>query len=100
MAGPRLPNGAASSDPFWRVARNALGSARLVFLDAGKFDEYGLQFGARMLAQRLKNSGVSLHHEEFEGGHMGTAHRYDVSLPKLLAALEDDHSPAGLRERL
>jgi hypothetical protein len=41
---------------------------------------------------------------------MGTAHRYDVSLPKILAALEDPHCyarartralrPAGSRERL
>lgn len=94
----------------WEKHTNALASARLVFLDAGKFDEYGLQFGARMLAKRLKNSGVTVHHEEFEGGHMGTAHRYDVSLPMLLAALEDDsdahRSPApgrastGPRERL
>jgi len=88
-------------DPVVRLEKqaNALSSARLVFLDAGNFDEYGLQFGARMLAKRLKNSGVTVDHEEFEGGHMGTAHRYDVSLPKLLAALEDELD-AGPRERL
>jgi enterochelin esterase-like enzyme len=68
---------------------NALLNARLVFLDAGKSDEYGLQFGARMLAQRLSNSGVKVQHEEFEGGHMGTAYRYDASLPIILAALEE-----------
>jgi enterochelin esterase family protein len=88
-------------DPVVRLQKraNALSAARLVFLDAGKYDEYGLQFGARMLAQCLKNSGAQVHHEEFEGGHMGTSHRYDVSLPNLLAALEDDPS-AGPRERL
>lgn len=88
-------------DPVVRLEKHAdaLSGARLVFLDAGKFDEYGLQFGARMLAQCLKNSGVTVHHEEFEGGHMGTSHRYDVSLPTLLAALEDDPS-AAVRERL
>jgi enterochelin esterase-like enzyme len=88
-------------DPVVRLEKHAdaLSGARFVFLDAGKFDEYGLQFGARMLAQRLKNSGVTVHHEEFEGGHMGTSHRYDVSLPTLLAALEDDSSGAA-RERL
>jgi enterochelin esterase family protein len=88
-------------DPVVRLEKHAhaLSGARLVFLDAGKFDEYGLQFGARMLAQRLKNSGVTVHHEEFEGGHMGTSHRYDVSLPTLLAALEEDSSSAA-RERL
>jgi enterochelin esterase family protein len=78
-------------DPVVRLqkAPKLLEDARLVFLDAGKYDEYGLQFGARILAQCLNNSGVTAHHEEFEGGHMGTSHRYDVSLPKLLAALED-----------
>jgi enterochelin esterase-like enzyme len=88
-------------DPVVRLEKhaNALSGARFVFLDAGKFDEYGLQFGARMLAQCLKNSGVTVHHEEFEGGHMGTSHRYDVSLPNLLAALEEDSS-SGSRERL
>jgi enterochelin esterase-like enzyme len=67
----------------------ALRDASLVFLDAGKSDEYGLQFGARVLAQRLTAAGVRVHHEEFEGGHMATAHRYDVSLPTILAALPD-----------
>ncbi len=85
-------------DPLIRAERdaNALKDARLVFLDAGKSDEYGLQFGARMLAQRLVNSGARVHHEEFEGGHMGTGHRYEVSLPKILSALEG----ACLCERL
>ncbi len=84
-------------DPLIRAERdaNALKDAQLVFLDAGKSDEYGLQFGARMLAQRLVNSGVRVHHEEFEGGHMGTGHRYEVSLPKILSALEG----ASLSER-
>ncbi len=77
-------------DPLIRAEKqpNALKDAALVFLDAGKSDEYGLQFGARMLAQRLTNSGVKVQHEEFEGGHMGTAYRYDASLPILLAALD------------
>jgi enterochelin esterase family protein len=79
-------------DPCVRLEKRAdcLSQARFVFLDAGKRDEYGLQFGARILAQRLNNSGVTLHHEEFDGGHMGTSHRYDVSLPKLLAAVSGD----------
>jgi enterochelin esterase-like enzyme len=77
-------------DPVVRAASepSALREARLVFLDAGKSDEYGLQFGARLLAERLSRSGVAVDHEEFEGGHMGTAYRYDVSLPKIIAALD------------
>ncbi len=82
-------------DPVVRAENDAsaLEAARLVFLDAGKSDEYGLQFGARMLAQRLTISGIKVHHEEFEGGHMGTAHRYDVSLPIILSALEETSAP-------
>jgi S-formylglutathione hydrolase FrmB len=77
-------------DPLELVEKrvDAVRSARLVFLDAGKSDEYGLQFGARMLAKRLVNSGATVHHEEFEGGHMGTGHRYDVSLPRILSAVQ------------
>lgn len=90
-----------SHDPCVRLEKRAdcLSQARFVFLDAGKRDEYGLQFGARILAQRLNNSGVTLHHEEFDGGHMGTSHRYDVSLPKLLAAASGD-VPTGTGGRL
>lgn len=69
---------------------SCLRDARLVYLDAGKADEYGLQFGARMLAARLSELGVTVHHDEFEGGHMGTAYRYDVSLPTIIAALEHE----------
>ncbi|HEX5658182.1 MAG TPA: alpha/beta hydrolase-fold protein [Polyangiales bacterium] len=67
-----------------------LSDARLVFLDAGRSDEYGLQFGARILAGRLRSAGAAVEHQEFDGGHMGTAYRYDVSLPKVIAALDAD----------
>lgn len=77
-------------DPLQIVQKQpeALEKAALVFLDAGRWDEYGLQFGARMLADSLRDRGVRLHHEEFDGGHMGTSYRYDVSLPILINALE------------
>jgi enterochelin esterase family protein len=88
-------------DPVVRAERgdHGLATAQLVFLDAGKSDEYGLQFGARMLAEHLTRSGVAVEHEEFEGGHMGTAYRYDVSLPKVIAALTPafPRSPEAVR---
>lgn len=68
--------------------RDALRSAALVFLDAGDRDEHGLQFAARMLADRLRDRGAPLVFEEFPGGHRGTAHRYDRSIPLVLSALE------------
>ncbi|MEY4512687.1 MAG: hypothetical protein RLZZ450_4809 [Pseudomonadota bacterium] len=83
-------------DPVVRCQQHGprgLRQARLVFLDAGKSDEYGLQFGARILTERLIGSGVAVDHEEFDGGHMGTAYRYDVSFPKIIAALDTDPPP-------
>ena len=75
-------------DPLQRAERdaNALRSATLVYLDAGDRDEHGLQFGARRLAARLRARSVDVHHEEFVGGHRGTAHRYDTSWPLLISA--------------
>jgi enterochelin esterase-like enzyme len=55
-----------------------------VFLDAGDRDEHGLHFAARKMARQLRERGVEVHHEEFPGGHRGTAHRYDRSLEVLL----------------
>jgi enterochelin esterase-like enzyme len=75
-------------DPVARVARDsrAFDGATLLFVDAGDRDEHGLQFGARRLAQLLVPRGVRVQHEEFEGGHRGTSHRYEVSWPLLIAA--------------
>lgn len=78
-------------DPIVRGAtpevREALGSLDLVFVDAGRRDEYLLHLGARRLVDTLRAGGVDVEHDEFDGGHRGTAWRYDVSLPKLAAAL-------------
>jgi len=63
----------------------AMRDAAYVFLDAGDRDEHGLQIGARMVRDRLAARGVRVTHEEFPGGHRGTAWRYDVSIPLLLA---------------
>ncbi len=65
----------------------ALRGMSLVYLDAGTRDEWALDLAARILAARLRGLGVAVEHEEFEDGHMGTAYRYDVSLPKLAVAL-------------
>jgi enterochelin esterase family protein len=75
-------------DPIEIVRRDpdALRTATLVYLDAGDRDEHGLHFGTRRLTQLLMQRGVRVHHEEFEGGHRGTGHRYDVSWPLLVDA--------------
>jgi S-formylglutathione hydrolase FrmB len=76
-------------DPVELVTRHAdaLRGMRLIFVDAGTRDEHHLDLGARIFARRLRALGVACEHEEFDDGHRGTAYRYDVSLPKLAAAI-------------
>ncbi len=68
----------------------ALRRMRLIFVDAGTRDEHNLDLGARIFVRRLRALGIGCDHEEFDGGHRGTAYRYEVSLPKLAAAIGAD----------
>lgn len=76
-------------DPVELIASHAdaLRRMRLVFLDAGARDEWALDIGARVMAARMRALGVAVEHEEFDDGHMNTAYRYEVSLPKLANAV-------------
>jgi enterochelin esterase family protein len=77
-------------DPVEMVAGHAqaLRSLRLVYLDAGIRDEWGLDLATRILAARIRDLGVTVEHQEFDDGHMNTAYRYDVSMPKITSALD------------
>ncbi len=79
-------------DPVRRVEDAAmvdrLRSLAALFLDAGRDDEYGLQYGMRQLARKLDGKGVPLVHEEFDGGHRNTNHRYERSIPFLVGKLQ------------
>jgi S-formylglutathione hydrolase FrmB len=76
-------------DPVELAARHAgaLRGLKLLYLDAGTRDEHALDLGARVLSARLAALGVPHVHEEFDDGHRNTAYRYDVSLPRLAAAI-------------
>jgi enterochelin esterase family protein len=76
-------------DPVDMVAEHAdaLSMLQLLFLDAGTRDEWSLDLGTRILAQRLSALKVPFEHQEFDDGHRGIAYRYDVSLPKMATAL-------------
>jgi hypothetical protein len=65
----------------------SLRQLKLLFIDAGTRDEHNLDLGARIFVGRLRALGVACEHQEFDDGHRGTAYRYDVSLPKLAAAI-------------
>lgn len=69
------------------IHHEALKQYSLVFLDAGKRDEYALQFGARIFSKKLDRHGIRHVHEEFSGGHRGTSYRYDRSFSLMSAAL-------------
>ncbi len=76
-------------DPVQACAMHvdALKSLKLLFLDAGRSDEWFLDFGHRRLAQELGQLGIAFEIEEFDGGHMGIDHRIDQSLARVTQRL-------------
>jgi enterochelin esterase family protein len=71
-------------------ARAELTRLRLRYIDCGRKDEYLLDMGARMLAQRLREMGLDVDHQEFDDDHRNIGYRYAVSLPALGAVLEHE----------
>jgi S-formylglutathione hydrolase FrmB len=69
-------------DPVRFVPAAAEAYRRLagVYLDCGTRDEFNLRWGVRMVAAALRDAGVTVEHQEFEDGHMGTSYRYEQSL--------------------
>ena len=76
-------------DPVHLVARHAeaLKTLKLLWIECGAQDEWNLHHGARILSARLADLGVAHVHEEFEDDHKSLNYRYDVTLPRLAAAL-------------
>lgn len=77
-------------DPCERVeaSRDALARLRLRYLDCGRRDEYGLDIGARVFAERVRALGLEVRHEEFDDDHRNVGYRYAVSLPALADVLD------------
>lgn len=76
-------------DPLNAVEKHAgaLRSLRLLYIDCGRFDEYNLLYGARLLAEKLRALKVPFQYEEYEGSHRNTKPRYDRSLAAISAAM-------------
>ncbi len=64
-----------------------LRSLKLLYVDAGKRDEFALDVGARILCKRFADHGIDFIHEEFDDGHMGISYRYDRSLQMISETL-------------
>lgn len=62
-------------------------SARAIYIDCGRQDEYNMLYGSRRVNKILNNAGIPHTYEEFDGGHGTIGPRYEVSLPILLKAL-------------
>lgn len=68
--------------------REELARLRLRYLDCGRKDEFMLDVGARVMAQRMREMGLDVRHEEFDDDHRNVGYRYEVSLPALAGVLE------------
>ena len=79
-------------DPVERVGAHPeeLGRLRLRYLDCGRRDEYGLDIGTRIVAERIRALGLDVRHEEFDDDHRNVGYRYEVSLPALAAVLDTE----------
>jgi enterochelin esterase family protein len=76
-------------DPVELLDRHArdLRKLRLVFLDCGTRDPFGLHHGARIFAAKARRLGVRVVHEEFDDDHSQISYRYDRSFALLSKAL-------------
>ena len=79
-----------AEDPVRFVERDPepFRALRSIFVDCGTRDEFGLRWGARMLARMVAGGRASVVHEEYEDGHMGTTYRLERSLAFLAPRLE------------
>ncbi len=67
--------------------QNTLSSLQVLYFDAGRFDEFQLQYGATQLHQKLVTYQISHQYELYDGNHFRTNHRFDHSLPLIANAL-------------
>lgn len=77
-------------DPVRMAAKHAdaLESMSVIYLDAGKSDEYFLDLGAQAFAKELDHIGVKYTLELFDGKHGGIAYRYPLALQALAENLQ------------
>jgi enterochelin esterase family protein len=60
-----------------------------IYLDCGLWDELNFQIGTRILSKKLTALELVHDFELFNDGHINVPYRYDVSLPRLEAAMRN-----------
>jgi enterochelin esterase family protein len=80
-------------DPLRMVDRpeyaGALRRMKYIYIDCGLWDELNFQVGTRLMSQKLTALGIRHDFELFNDGHINVPYRYDVSLPRLEAAIRE-----------
>ena len=78
-------------DPVRMVPKHLddLRKMKLIYLDAGKSDEWFLDLGAQAVAQELSKHGIEHTIELFDGKHGGIQYRYPKAIEALARALSD-----------
>ena len=79
-----------AEDPvrFVEMDPESFRTLKSIFIDCGTRDEFGLRWGARMLARMVQGGRATVVHEEYEDGHMGTNYRFERSLAFLAPRLD------------
>jgi len=72
-----------SEERFAKAARQLA----YLYVDGGTRDEYSLDLGARIFALEARRAGAHVEFEEFDGIHSDSGPRYEVIIPRLLAAV-------------
>ncbi|HEY3246667.1 MAG TPA: alpha/beta hydrolase-fold protein [bacterium] len=76
-------------DPVYMAERHADGlrTMKVIYIECGSKDQWYLQYGARILHQRLSALGIAHEHQEFDDNHSSINYRYVESLRRLATAL-------------
>ena len=60
-----------------------------LYFDCGLWDDLNFTPGTRIMSKKLKTAGIPHDCEFFPDGHLNVSYRYDVSLPRLVAAISE-----------
>jgi pimeloyl-ACP methyl ester carboxylesterase len=80
-----------TAEPYRSAARRL----KYLYVDGGSRDEYFLDLGARIFADRARSAGARVELETFDGVHADGGPRYEVMIPRLLRALADEPAPSA-----